>query len=164
MLIVSRKLNSGEAFHHLSINIITLRYHIFLDKRTQGDSSVTVLKNDMRYGNKHPEHFIVTNLGCIKKPYTLLSIYFSFSLYIWSTYKSWDSCAVVGAVSSSREHRVHLSSRYGSSSKRTNGRDVRIEPSSLLCPLLASPPQSDAEPWIVVQVPFRVIRDGHIWD
>lgn len=89
MLIVSRKLNSGKAFHHLSVNTITLHYYIFLDKRTQGDSSVIVLKNDTRYGNKHPEHCIVTNLGCIKKKfYTLLSIYFSFPLYIWSTYKS----------------------------------------------------------------------------
>lgn len=80
MLIVSTNLNSGKAFHHLSINIITLHYYIFLDKRTQGDSSVTVLKNDTRYGNKHPEHFIVINLGCIKKlthcfPYTFHFFY-----------------------------------------------------------------------------------------
>ena len=47
-------------------------------------------------------------------------------------------------------------------SKGTNGRDARREPSSLLCPLSASPPQSDAEPWILVQVPFRAIRDDHI--
>ena len=83
MLIVPRKLNSGKAFHHLSVNIITLHYYIFLDKRTQGDSSVIVLKNDTRYGNKHPEHCIVTNLGCIKKKILHIAFHILFISFIY---------------------------------------------------------------------------------
>ena len=147
MLIVSRKLNSGKAFHHLSINIIALHYSIFLDKRTQGDSSVIVLKNDTRYWNKHHEHCIVTNLGCIKKNSTHCFAHTFHFLYTFGALINLETrvlqleqCQVQGST----EHTWVPDTAHAS--QRTNGRDVRIEPRSLLCPLSASPLQSDAEP------------------